>query len=416
MIAEDNSTSIFDVIEIAHTDNVNEIFDLYKNCKNPDKINLILNSYLNEKLEPFVFESVNLAEKEIIDEGFSREYLPFTGDEEYNLLTQKTLFNPKDPFINENKFLNIIEEKRILSLQSISGIGCLRIAAEFLKKFVNNVIYIPKIIYFDKSQIFSSVGMNVKEYSLKNPNTKEIDFNLFLNFLEKAEENSILFLNSCDFISIDLILNGEKIKQICDLFKKKNLFAFFDLANQTYYSGNISEDYYLIYEFLRNGLEMFISQSFSKLMGIYGERASSLHIIVNEKELIPNIKVQFADLAKGLYLVPVGHGARIVKKVLSDENLKKLWVEENKSLTKRMNYLRMKLYEEFIKEIPQENWENLKNEKGMYCYLGINEIQSKILIEKYNIFVFNNGIISLCGLTEEAIPKLALAIKDIIKK
>ena len=40
--------------------------------------------------------------------------------------------------------------------------------------------------------------MNVKEYSLKNPNTKEIDFNLFLNFLEKAEENSILFLNSCD--------------------------------------------------------------------------------------------------------------------------------------------------------------------------------------------------------------------------
>ncbi len=344
MNQESNNSSIFHNIEQTAWDPIIEILDLYSKCPNPDKINLTIGAYRNENLQPVVFESVKLAEKEIFEEGFSREYLPFLGDEEFKILTQKTLFDPSILLIKENPKLNVIEAKRITTIQSISGSGSLRIGAEFLNKFIHKKIYISDLTWPNHFPIFELAGMNTEKYPYYNPVTKELDFDNLIQFLKQAEKNSIVLLHVCGHNPTGVDPDRNQWKAICKVMQERNLFPYFDLAYQGYVSGDLIEDIYPIYEFLNNDFEMFIAQSFSKSMNLYGERAGSLHVIVNDLDSIEKIKGNFAEIVKGIYLVPVGHGSRIIKKVLGNKNLKKMWENELKQGVDRLNYVRISLY------------------------------------------------------------------------
>ena len=86
---ENTTTSAFDHIEVIPWDPIIEILSEYYKCTDPNKINLTVGAYRDENLKPVVFNSVKAAEKKLIEENFSRAYLPPTGDEEFNRLTQK---------------------------------------------------------------------------------------------------------------------------------------------------------------------------------------------------------------------------------------------------------------------------------------------------------------------------------------
>lgn len=410
-----NNTSVFDHIEQTAWDPIVEILDLYGKCQNPEKVNLTIGAYRNENLQPVVFESVRLAEKEIFEEGFSREYLPFLGDEEFNVLTQKTIFETSIPLVKGNPKLNVIEAKRITTIQSISGSGCLRIGAEFLNKFIHKKIYVSNLTWPNHFPIFELAGMIAEKYPYYNPETKELDFDNLIKFLKQAEENSIVLLHVCGHNPTGVDPNADQWKEICRVMQQRNLFPYFDLAYQGYISGDLIKDIYPIYEFLNNDFEMFIAQSFSKSMNLYGERAGSLHVIVNDPDSIERVKAHFAEIAKGIYLVPVGHGSRIIKKVLGNESLRKMWEDELKVGVQRLNYVRNRLFEELKKINTRGNWDHVKNQKGMFSYTGLNEAQCCALIEKHNIFLVKSGRISLSGLNDKNIPFVALAIKDVVE-
>jgi len=410
-----NDSSIFDHIEQTAWDPIVEILDLYSKCENSEKVNLTIGAYRNENLQPIVFECVKQAEKEIFEEGFSREYLPFLGDEEFNILTQKTIFDPNFPLIKKNPKLNVIEDQRIATIQSISGSGSLRLGAEFLSKFIHKKIYISNLTWPNHFPIFELAGMKTVKYPYYNPETKELDFENMITCLKNAEENSIVLLHVCGHNPTGVDPDQNQWKEICRIMQEKNLFPYFDLAYQGYVSGDLLDDIYPIYEFLNNDFEMFIAQSFSKSMNLYGERAGSLHVIVNEPNCLENLKLHFAEIAKSIYLVPVGHGSRIIKKVLGKENLRILWQKELKVGVERLNYVRNKLYEELIKINTKGKWDHVKNQKGMFSYTGLSEVQCCALIEKHNIFLVKSGRISLSGLNDKNIPIVALAIKDVVE-
>jgi aspartate aminotransferase len=413
-------SSLFDGIDVAPSDPIIEILDLYSKCPNPEKVNLTIGAYRNEKLQPIVFNSVKIAEEEILKENFSREYLPFLGDQEFNSLTQTTLFDLNNPKIKQNKKLNVIDSKRIVTVQSISGSGSLRLGAEFLSKFIHKKVYIPHLTWTNHFLIFEKSGMETIKYPYFNSENKELDFENLKNFLlNSTEENSVVLLHVCGHNPTGVDPNESQWRDICEIMKQKNLFPFFDLAYQGYISGDLYADIYPIYIFLENDFEMFISQSFSKSMNLYGERAGSLHVIINPSETldenIKNIKIHFTQIAKGIYLVPVGHGSRIIKRVLGKEHLRKMWENELKECVHRLNYVRSKLYEELKRIETKGTWEHVINQKGMFSYTGLNENQCCVLIEKHNIFLSKSGRISLSGLNDDNIQIVALAIKDAVE-
>lgn len=408
-------SSILDHIPPSQFDPIVEILEAFQNSKDPDKINLTVGAYRNEDIQCVVFEAVKQAENEILTETFSREYLPFLGDEEFNNLTQTTIFDTRYPLIRENKKLNVIEDKRIATIHSISGSGSLRIGAEFLFKFMSKKIYVSNLTWPNHFPIFELAGFDVEKYPYYNDQSKSLDFENFINFLKNVEEGAIVLLHVCSHNPTGVDPSKSEWQEICKVMKEKNLFPFFDFAYQGYVTGDMIEDSFPIYEFLNNDFEMFIAQSFSKSMNLYGERAGSLHVIVNDPDCIPNIKSHFSQIVRSVYLVPIGHGARIIKRILAKENLRKKWEEELKICVNRMNFVRNRLYEELKRINVKGDWEHIKNQKGMFSYTGLNLKQCTELIEKHHVFLVKSGRISLTGLNEKNIPKVALAIKEVVE-
>ena len=84
------------------------------------------------------------------------------------------------------------------------------------------------------------------------------------------------------------------------------------------------------------GLEIFVSQSFGKNMGLYGERIGFLGGVVNDKNVVPNIMTQLSLIIRPMYSNPAGQGAKIVGKILDDPVLYKDWTDELETNVKRL--------------------------------------------------------------------------------
>ena len=65
--------------------------------------------------------------------------------------------------------------------------------------------------------------------------------------------------------------------------KKKNIIPYFDSAYQGFASGDIVKDAWAIRYFVQQGFQLFVSQSYAKNMGLYGERVGALHVVAKDK-------------------------------------------------------------------------------------------------------------------------------------
>lgn len=404
---ESENASIFDHIQATQWDPIIEILEEFRQCNHPDKINLTVGAYRDEDLKPVVFKCVQDAENKIFSEGFSREYLSPTGDEEFNKLTQTTIF-PADH--------DVFKKNNILTIQSISGSGCLRLGGEFINKFISKNIYIPHLTWPNHTPIFELSLLNVIEYKYYSQVTNLIDIDGMLSDLENAIDGSVVLLHVCGHNPTGVDATRDEWKLIANIMKKKNLFPFFDMAYLGFISGDIIEDSYPVFLFYDMGFEMFIAQSFSKSMGLYGERAGPLHIVVTPDAVdnLLNVKSQFGEIAKGIYLVPVGHGSRIIKTVLSDQTMRQDWLDELKVVVNRLNSVREKLYAALINNKVPGTWEHIKEQHGMFSYTGLTLVQCEALIKNHKIFLVKTGRISLAGLNDKNINIVALAMKDVV--
>lgn len=73
-----------------------------------------------------------------------------------------------------------------------------------------------------------------------------------------------------------------EMSKIC---KERKLLPLVDSAYLGYISGNVTKDAIAIRVLLEDKHEFFVCHSFSKIMGLYGERIGVLHAVCKNKEL-----------------------------------------------------------------------------------------------------------------------------------
>jgi aspartate aminotransferase, chloroplastic len=76
----------------------------------------------------------------------------------------------------------------------------------------------------------------------------------------------------------------EQWEQIAEVCISKNHIPFFDVAYQGFATGSLEEDAWAPRFFEKKGLEFFVSQSYSKNLGLYGERVGAINVVCAEKE------------------------------------------------------------------------------------------------------------------------------------
>lgn len=359
------STSFFSNIQLANPDPVFGLQNAYTNDTNENKINLGIGAYRDENGKPWVLPVVKKA-KEIIlnDTNMIHEYLPIGGIKEYWELAIKLMVG--------NEWFSSHKDN-VTGIQTLSGTGALKIASDFIAKFLPGTeVLISKPSWGNHKAIFSNSGLKTSEYRYWDAKNLALDINGMLEDLDKAPNGSLIILHACAHNPTGVDPTQEQWSQIYEVIKRKGHLALFDSAYQGFASGDLEKDAFAVRFFIEKGAEVIICQSFAKNFGLYGERTGALSFVSSNTENLKAIKSQIELLVRSNYSNPPKFGALIVQTVLSDEKLFAEWKENLKTMSGRINSMRNRLFEELKKRETPGDWSHIINQIGMFSYTGLN--------------------------------------------
>ena len=163
-------------------------------------------------------------------------------------------------------------------------------------------------------------------------------------------------------------------------------------------------------------LELFCSQSFSKNFGLYNERAGNLTIVAKDPSVVKKTLSQLTLIVRSNYSNPPAHGARVVEKVLNDEELFKEWSENIKTMASRVIAMRKGLRDKLEHLDTPGCWNHITDQIGMFSFTGLSQEMCKFLLEEKHIYLLKNGRINMCGLTPSNLEYVATSINEAIAK
>ena len=404
-------------VPLAPPDKILGISEAYQKDGNAKKINLGVGAYRDNSGKPIVFPSVKKAETVLLEKETDKEYTGIIGSKNYQNAVRNFIFN------NSNKDKNgaqLIEDNRIVTAQTISGTGSLRVIADFLKRFYSvDKIIVPKPTWANHVAVFTDAGISADFYAYYDKNNNSLDFENLKESIASAQDESVILLHACCHNPTGMDLTAEQWEEVLAIVQDKKLFPLVDMAYQGFASGSPYKDIGLI----RRLNELVVAgniptyalcQSFAKNMGLYGERTGSISIVTESSHQLGAIESQLKKLIRPMYSNPPIHGSRIVETIFSDENLLQEWLKDLDSVVGRLNVVRDKLYQKLDKT--NYNWDHLLKQRGMFIYTGLSAEQVIELREKYSVYATEDGRFSISGVNENNVDYLADAINQVIRK
>merc|ERR1719424_2009140 len=134
-------------------------------------------------------------------------------------------------------------------------------------------------------------------------------------------------------------------------------------------------------------MPLFISQSFAKNFGLYGERAGTFSITCGSTDAVTNVMSQLDVIIRNLYSNPPKHGANIVKIVLKNPELEQEWRDELMAMSVRIQDMRKELLDELTRLETPGNWDHITSQIGMFSFTGLSPDQAKAMVEKHHIYM-----------------------------
>lgn len=390
------------------------IFDLlkqYKADKNPNKVDLGIGAYRTNDGQPWVLPVVRKVDKMLAnDESVNHEYLPISGNPAFCSVAAKLVFGSS------------IDLSKVVTVQTLSGSGANHMGALLLARFgawgsESRKIWVSDPTWSNHHLIFGWAGLSVEKYPYWNNEKRGLDFDAMILTLKRfAKKGDTLLLHACAHNPTGVDPTREQWKVIADVCREIGLFVLFDCAYQGFASGNLDYDAWAIRYFVEQNIEMIVCQSFSKNMGLYGERCGAVHVVVHDGsgEARANILSQLDRQTRAEFSNCPGYGARIATRILSSPELFDEWKRDVGTMANRIKSMRAALRRELENENAPGNWDHITSQIGMFSYTGLTSSQVSRMIEQHHVYLASNGRVSMAGVNENNVEYIARAIKDVV--
>jgi aspartate/tyrosine/aromatic aminotransferase len=274
------------------------------------KVNLSIGAYRCEEGMPYVFPVVRQAERELLEMNLDKEYQPIDGNQEFLRGARGVLLGWDHEDVNSG---------RIVSAQTLSGTGAIRVICAFLKKArPDAAMYVSKPTWANHVPVMTEAGLETREYRYFDTETRGLNIEGMLADLENATPGSTVLLHTCAHNPTGVDPSMEEWKRIADVCEKRQLFPFFDTAYQGFVSGDLDKDGAALRYFIQRGFEMVSAQSFSKIMGLYGERVGAAHFVLNDMTLANNVREQVKFIIRTIHTCAPHHGGRVAAAILNN--------------------------------------------------------------------------------------------------
>ena len=369
------------------------------------KVNLGIGIYYDDQGRLPLLPSVIKAETALAQHLEPRPYLPMEGLAAYRSAIQNLLFG-------ENS--EPLTSKRVATVQTVGASGALRVGADFLKRyFPASDMYVSDPTWDNHRAIFEAAGFNVKTYPYYDAVTGGVKFDEMVAALKALPKNSVVLLHPCCHNPTGVDLSKEQWQALVPVIKEHELIAFLDIAYQGF-GDSIIDDAYAIRLFAASGLTFFVSNSFSKNLSYYGERAGGLSAVCANPEEAERILGQLKLTIRKTYSSPAYHVATVTANVMNTPELRAMWENEVTEMRVRIKAMRQKLYDVLTAKVPSKDFSYLIKQRGMFSYTGLSPEQVDRLREEFAVYLVKSGRMCVAGLNSNNVDYVADAFAAVM--
>lgn len=372
------------------------------------KVNLSIGLYYNEDSIVPQLETIMEAQKRLEpQQSKTKLYLPMEGFKPYRDAIQALLFGENSP---------AVQSGRAVTIQTLGGSGALKVGADFLKNyFPNSEVWVSQPTWDNHVAIFNGAGLKTHFYPYFDAKTRGVDFDGMLSCLQQLPEQSVVLLHPCCHNPTGADLTPAQWDQVIAVLKARQLIPFLDIAYQGFGEG-MEQDAYAIRALDQAGLNFIVSNSFSKIFSLYGERVGGLTFVCDDAASAQCTFGQLKATVRRIYSSPPTTGAWLVDQVLNDSALNQQWQNEVKEMRERIIKMRRILKDGLSKALPDRDFNYLVEQKGMFSYTGLTGEQVDTLREDYAIYLVRSGRICVAGLNMNNVYIVAKAMAEVLAK
>ncbi|WP_320711057.1 aromatic amino acid transaminase [Enterobacter sp. 302C9] len=397
---------MFQKVDAYAGDPILSLMERFKEDPRSDKVNLSIGLYYNEDGIIPQLKAVAEAEARLnaVPHGASL-YLPMEGLNAYRNTIAPLLFGADHA---------VLAQKRVATIQTLGGSGALKVGADFLKKyFPDSGVWVSDPTWENHVAIFEGAGFNVATYPWFDSETNGVRVEALLEKLNTLPARSIVLLHPCCHNPTGADLTNAQWDAVIEVLKARDLIPFLDIAYQGFGAG-MEEDAYAIRAVASAGLPALVSNSFSKIFSLYGERVGGLSVVCEDAEAAGRVLGQLKATVRRIYSSPPNFGAQVVATVLGDEQLKASWLAEVEAMRKRILAMRQELVNVLKEAVPGHNFDYLLKQRGMFSYTGLSAAQVNRLREEFGVYLIASGRMCVAGLNASNVHRVAQAFAAVM--
>lgn len=305
----------------------------------------------------------------------------------------------------------------VSSCQTIGGTGACHLGAVFLAQYCKyDQFYLGTPAWPNYFPLLKQAGGTVHTYDYYDSHNKIVNFPNLLEKLNSAPENSVFILQLCCHNPTASDLSLDQWIETGRIMKRRGLLAFFDAAYQGFSSGSIEKDGEPIRKFIEMGVEVLVAQSFSKNLGLYGERVGCLHVVSHDPSITPLITDQLRYIFRAESSSSPAFGARLASIISNDSVLSKQWDDDVLEIAERLKTIRAQVFDLLTNKFKTPgNWDSVKIQNGLFWYGGLSTEQCIKLIDEYHIYLPKNGRVNIAGLNDHNIEPFSQALDRVVR-
>ena len=391
---------MFNSLQQQPADKILALMQVYKEDPRENKIDLGVGVYKDASGQTPIMQSIKQAEHMLWETQDTKSYVGLTGAPEFS----ETMID----LVLGDKF----DKNLTASAATPGGTGAVRQAFELGKMANPNLrVFVSDPTWPNHLSILKYLGIPVEPYRYFDAKTRAVDFSSMMTDLENAKEGDLILLHGCCHNPTGANLKAPEWDAVIELLLKSGATPMIDIAYQGFGDG-LEEDASGVRKLVNSVPETIIAASCSKNFGIYRERTGLLIVVSHDKDARDLNQSTLAFLNRQNFSFPPDHGARLVTMVLSDEELKRSWMEELEAVRTSMLSLRTQLATELEKLSGSNRFGFLADHRGMFSRLGASPEQVNELRENHAVYMVGDSRLNIAGLNSKTVPVLAKAIVD----
>ena len=397
---------MFQKVDAYAGDPILSLMERFKDDPRSDKVNLSIGLYYNEDGIIPQLQAVAEAEARLNAQPHGASiYLPMEGLNAYRHAIAPLLFGADHP---------VLAQHRVASIQTLGGSGALKVGADFLKRyFSGSQVWVSDPTWENHIAIFEGAGFEVSTYPWFDDKTNGVRFEAFLEKLKSLPERDIVLLHPCCHNPTGADLSNAQWDDVVEVLKARHLIPFLDIAYQGFGAG-MEEDAYAIRAIARAGIPLLVSNSFSKIFSLYGERVGGLSIVCEDAETAGRVLGQLKATVRRNYSSPPNFGAQVVAAVLGYSELKASWLAEVEEMRTRILAMRHELVNVLKETVPGGDFDYLLKQRGMFSYTGFSPAQVDRLRDEFGVYLIASGRMCVAGLNSGNVRRVAQAFAAVI--